>query len=164
VSAAVQSAINELKAAGVLAVDRVKDENGRLTSGVDYRLSHARWDDSPKADFPTQENPTQENRPYKKTNSKEEYKNTYPSQDDGFDEWWKIYPKKEGKAYAKKCYTKALKSISQDDLLSAVTCFKNEKWKGSPSKDELRYCPLASTWLNRESWSDWVQDSSETLA
>ena len=67
-----------------------------------------------------------------------------------FDDFWKIYPRKEDKALAKKRYLKALKIVDHDTLLSAVTSYAQD-----PNLPlETRYIKKAHTWLEAESWNN----------
>jgi uncharacterized protein YdaU (DUF1376 family) len=67
-----------------------------------------------------------------------------------FDEFWKTYPRTEGKPAALKAFTKALAAAPSfqaimDGLKRYIGC---DQWT-DPTK-----IPHASTWLNREGWND----------
>jgi hypothetical protein len=68
-----------------------------------------------------------------------------------FETWWEGYPRKIGKGAAAKAYTKARKSATADELMAGLTnaC---AVWQAARTED--RFIPHASTWLNRESWTD----------
>jgi len=66
-----------------------------------------------------------------------------------FDEFWELWPRKEGKANALKAYEKALSKISEDNLLSLTRAYAL-----SPNRPEVKFVPHAATWLNGERWSD----------
>lgn len=75
-----------------------------------------------------------------------------PKGDDGFDQFWKSYPKKKSKGDAEKAWkglkpTKALLSI----ILTAV-----ERAKVCPdwTKDGGQFIPFPATWLRRKGWED----------
>lgn len=74
--------------------------------------------------------------------------------EEAFTTFWQAYPKKVNKAYARKCFTKALKKVSLDTLLSAL-----EKHKQSVNwlKSNGQFIPDASTWLNNERWDDEIE-------
>ena len=74
------------------------------------------------------------------------------SGDEGFDEWWAIYPRKEGKRRATEAYTQALDKTDAANLLAAVT--DQAPWLRKAAGDEPRFIPMASTWLNAERWLD----------
>ena len=72
-----------------------------------------------------------------------------------FEEFWKIYPKKKGKGYAKKAWIKIRpdesllkKMVSKIEILK-----KSDQWK----KDNGQFIPHPSTWLNGEGWEDEIE-------
>ena len=69
----------------------------------------------------------------------------------GFDEFWKAYPKKVGKAAASKSFAKVIKKVPLQTLLSAI-----ERQKCGPqwSRDNGQYIPNPATWLNQGRWDD----------
>ena len=67
-----------------------------------------------------------------------------------FDKYWEQYPKKVGKANAKKSFTK----INPDDELFNKIMASLEHQKTTWT--ELKFIPHASTWLNGERWNDEV--------
>lgn len=68
-----------------------------------------------------------------------------------FDEFWAVYPRKEGKGHARKAFPKAVKKIGWDALLSAVHEYRD--WC-QRSGEEKRFIPHPATWLNGERWND----------
>ncbi len=74
---------------------------------------------------------------------------------ESFEVFWKEYPKKIGKGYAKKIWEK----IKPDDallkvILGKIAEFKNsEQWK----KDQGQFIPHPATWLNQGRWEDEIQ-------
>tara|TARA_R100000353_G_scaffold165253_1_gene126309 strand:+ start:462 stop:1154 length:693 start_codon:yes stop_codon:yes gene_type:complete len=74
---------------------------------------------------------------------------------------WETYPRKVGKGAAMKAWLKAVKKISEKDLLDAINAYI-ESIQG---KDK-QYIPHLSTWLNQERWMDELevtQTSTEYL-
>lgn len=67
----------------------------------------------------------------------------------GFDEFWNLYPRKEGKGKAEVAYIKSLKETNYEALISGVKRYA-EKCRG---KDE-DFIAHASTWLNGKRWTD----------
>jgi len=65
-----------------------------------------------------------------------------------FDIFWKEYPRKENKSYAKTVWMK-LKPDKElfNKIIYAVDCHK-KKW------NDPQYIPHASTWLNKKRWED----------
>jgi hypothetical protein len=77
------------------------------------------------------------------------HKNTSSPKAMSFDEFWGIWPRKEGKANAVKAYEKALKRISEPELLDKVRAYVS-----SPARPDVKFVPHAATWLNGERWLD----------
>lgn len=78
-------------------------------------------------------------------------------QEQRFDAFWKIYPKKQGKGAA----LKAWKKIKPDKALfeQIMTAAKdnldrNQQWR----RDNGQYIPNPSTWLNQQRWLDELQN------
>ena len=74
------------------------------------------------------------------------------SVDDRFDTFWQAYPKKVGKAYAKKCFDKLKPSAELTErMIKAIEEQKRSlEWK----RDNGQYIPNPSTWLNQGRWDD----------
>lgn len=75
------------------------------------------------------------------------------SDDDGvdyyFDQLWEEYPRKVGKAQAKKAFKTASKKINFYDLLP-----KFEAYVLTLKGKEAQFIPHLATWLNGERWND----------
>jgi len=71
-----------------------------------------------------------------------------------FDEFWNVYPKKQGKDAAKKAFSKRKvdKQLLQEMLLTLGKQKNTEQWK----KDGGQYIPNPATWLNEGRWQDEV--------
>ena len=74
---------------------------------------------------------------------------------DLFPEFWDRYPKRVGKAAAQKAYTRAMKKITHDDLMFALS----ERLPALKSK-EKQFRPNPATWLNQERWTDDINADS----
>jgi hypothetical protein len=68
-----------------------------------------------------------------------------------FDEFWKAYPRKEGKAHAKKAFIKAVGKVGAEFLVYAAVQYR--QWCERENM-EKQFIPHASTWLNGERWDD----------
>ena len=70
-----------------------------------------------------------------------------------FDDFWKAYPRKSNKSFARKVFEK-LKVDQQlfDKMVQAINLQNKTVWK---DKDQ-QYIPHPSTWLNGERWEDEV--------
>ncbi|MEN5236137.1 MULTISPECIES: helix-turn-helix domain-containing protein [Pseudomonas] len=73
----------------------------------------------------------------------------------GFDQFWKLYPKKRSRKEALKAWNKLNPTVDLQTLMIAALA----KHCASPdwTKAGGQYIPLASTWLNGERWHDVVQ-------
>jgi hypothetical protein len=101
----------------------------------------------PTAVFPTTVNPTPKKTIVKKTISKKTI--TKGSLDSDFESFWSSYPRKVGKATARKAFEKALESAAVSDILEGVARFATD-----PNLPDTQFIPYPATWLNREGWGD----------
>lgn len=71
------------------------------------------------------------------------------ARDAAFDEFWKVYPRKEDKQKARKAFEKV--TVPLQTLLDGI-----EKWKNSAQwcKDNGQFIPYPATWLNGRRWED----------
>ena len=124
----------------------------------------------PSSENPTSENPTSENRRQinkkeinkKESIKKEKYKKERNAEEaDGFDLFWKAYPKKIGKQAARRAFEK-VKDVPIETILNAVEQQKQlRQWQDNNGQ----FIPYPATWLNRGSWDDeipGVTDKEET--
>jgi len=65
-----------------------------------------------------------------------------------FEQFWDIYPAKKGKGSAAAAFAKALKRVSANELLEAVTRFRDDPHRPSD------FTPHPTTWLNQDRWGD----------
>lgn len=75
-----------------------------------------------------------------------------------FDDFWKAYPKKQGKGAAEKAF---MKIAPTKELLKAMLKVISE-WKLSKqwTKDNGQYIPNPATWLNQKRWEDEISTNS----
>jgi hypothetical protein len=71
--------------------------------------------------------------------------------DDGFDLFWKAYPKKKAKIDAMKAWGKAKTKPPIENILQAV---KEQSASDEWVKEKGRYIPYPATWINAGRWSD----------
>lgn len=69
--------------------------------------------------------------------------------DGAFNEWWALYPRKVGKAEARKAWTKAVKASS----VTAVQAGLKAQLPTIKASEE-RFRPHPATWLNQGRWED----------
>ena len=77
-------------------------------------------------------------------------KNAQPTAIDAdFERFWKAYPNKTGKEYARKCFVKVTENVNT--LIEAVERQKTwDRW----TKEGGKFIPNPSTWLNQKRWED----------
>ena len=89
-----------------------------------------------------------------------------PGDDDGFDAFWKAYPRKVGKGKAREKWRKLKPSAAlREKIMAAVAAqINSEQW----AKDGGAYIPNPLTWLNQDRWDDELPprqlDSAQPLA
>lgn len=92
-----------------------------------------------------------------------------PLRGDGFQEFWQVYPRREGKKAAEKAWGKAVKTTPAAQILGGAARFRDD-----PNREQA-YTPHPATWLNQGRWDDdplptrlrpvpsRVQEQDETL-
>lgn len=76
-----------------------------------------------------------------------------------FDLFWSMYPKKQSKEAARKSFAKVYNELPLDTLQNILEANKrSEAW----TKDNGKFVPMASTWLNNKRWTDEIQQSSSS--
>jgi len=74
--------------------------------------------------------------------------NSYPQ---AFEDWWNLYPRKQGKRKALNEWRRATKRVSRDELNSKTQRFADfHNHEGT----DKQFIPLPTTWLNRDGWDD----------
>lgn len=71
-----------------------------------------------------------------------------------FEEFWKIYPRKQSKQNAIKLYKKLYATSRNGDILAGL------KRQIPYFPKDLQYVPMPSTWLNQRRWEDEIQMKS----
>ena len=67
----------------------------------------------------------------------------------GFNEFWAIWPRKVARKEALKCYTRARKTATDEQIYDGAKAYA-----ASVVDKETRYLLHASTFLNQERWTD----------
>jgi hypothetical protein len=77
-----------------------------------------------------------------------------------FREFWEAYPRKIAKTVAYTAFWKTIKAkASFEDIMAAVHAHSlSDQWK----KDDGKFIPYASTWLNQKRWEDVLESSRES--
>lgn len=90
-----------------------------------------------------------------KENKKEINKENLESR---FEEIWKLYPRKEGKANAFKKYLKIHKEVSDDEIIKGINRYVEFINK---NKTPINYIKMGSSWFNGECWNDIYEEEPE---
>ena len=93
-----------------------------------------------------------EEKEYKEDNILSKDNNIYVDLENEFEEVWKLYPRKEGKAKAKNIFIKARKKgITKELILEGLNNYLSYiRFKSI----EPQYIKMGSTWFNGECWND----------
>lgn len=73
---------------------------------------------------------------------------TTPDPAVAFDEFWKIYPRREAKAAARKAWDKAIKRADPGAITEGA-----RRYRDDPGRDP-KFTAHAATWLNADRWTD----------
>ena len=67
-----------------------------------------------------------------------------------FDDFWAVFPRKQGKGKAKEAFMKAVKdgAVAAEVLAGAI------RYASDPNLPDPQFVPLPATWLNQERWED----------
>ena len=145
----VDRAIDELVRIKALIVQHRKSENGDPTSN-EYTVIVNR-------PLSTQNRPPIENEQtglFKsdnliKANLNESQESNTSSKDDGFDDFWKMYPRKDGKGRARIAWRSALTKARKEEILAGLNIYATLRRGQDP-----HYTALPASWLNAERWAD----------
>ena len=74
-----------------------------------------------------------------------------------FDQFWKLYPRKIGKGQAEKAWAKAVaaRDGDPDEILMGLKVATSLDWLDM--REEGRFCPHPATWLNGKRWLDRIE-------
>lgn len=89
-------------------------------------------------------------------NRKKEPSVSSSSVDDGFAEFWAIYPRKVGKGAAIKAWKMAIKVAPPNEILDGC-----KQYAGLRQQEDPRYTAHPATWLNQQRWTDEIPSSPE---
>lgn len=153
----VRKHLGDLADKGLIEITQRNRDNGSQTSN-DYILilSDTNIDAGPRKNIPTpKENISthpQKNIPTLNLVSNKLGKEPLYSVQIAFDKFWKIYPRKIGKAKAKDAFNKAVIKVPLLTIMDAVS-----EYAHSVQGKDAKFIPHASTWLNHERWDDEIE-------
>jgi uncharacterized protein YdaU (DUF1376 family) len=79
-------------------------------------------------------------------------------EDDGFEDFWKAYPRKEAKAAARKNWAKAIKKAPASVIIAAA-----ERYAQRPV-ESVKFLKFPQGWLTDERWRDEEQETPDRRA
>lgn len=88
------------------------------------------------------------------TPDKQTYNKQYNKQ--MFEEFWAIYPRKEGRMKSEQVFIKLAPNFSVEQVLAATRTYRD-----SVTGRDLKFVKLASTWLEQECWLDDVSSNDD---
>ena len=98
-------------------------------------------------------NATQDTRPKTQDTKHKEKPQDKPA-DLLFDEFWKSYPKKQGKDAAKTSFVK--RKVGKELLQQMLSAIDQQKSTDQWKKDGGQFIPAPATWLNQGRWQDEI--------
>lgn len=155
---AVRTALNELRKFGYLRTVHYQDETtGRFHTDQVVYDNPQDFLDIPENPHPKPENPASVIQASGNQALLEEQKRRTVKKDssfidvlqEGFDSFWKIFPRKIGKGTARSAFLKALKKTDLETLLKGA-----ERYAAEREGQDKNYTAHPATWLNGERWTD----------
>lgn len=147
---AINQAAENLTTLGYLEVHRPKGNDGRFGAkhwvimDPDAEQESTVGNSTMESPHMEQSTDNKENYLLKKTTNKD-----ISSNEQLFNKFWGIYPRKVAKAAAKKAFDKAMELVDEETLFTAVTALAND-----PNLPETTFIKHPATWLNTEGWED----------
>lgn len=173
---AVQAAVHELQRRGLLTIEeksgtasryflhvgespmneeciprtRAQRARGGSTSCIPpvHRVLGGDARGAPKPSYNHQRTPNEPTTPRRKPAS--------AAADEDFERFWKAYPRKVGKAHARKAWEKALPK-AEKGAMTIISAVNLTEWD---RREDCRFVPHPATWLNREGWLDNVEEDA----
>ena len=78
-----------------------------------------------------------------------------------FDEFWKAYPKKQGKDLAKTSFVK--RKVSKELLQQMLQAIEQQKSTDQWKKESGQFIPAPATWLNQGRWQDEITSAYQSI-
>jgi len=144
---AVRSAIHELEAYGYLKRSQNRSEHQRFGAAVWVTQDP----EEPSVRFAPAGNATAGNATPKNTKEEKTKERTLVrgELEPFFEEFWKVYPRRQGRGGAIKAFAKALESSNATEILEGARSYGSDI--NLPDK---QFIPMPATWLNQERWKD----------
>ena len=145
---AVRAMMNELQEAGYARVVRSRKSDGTWTSYTEIYESPGQTGDG----FPG----VGESGDIPKTENQELTHSRVEPEEDTFESFWSMFPRKVAKKTCAKAYARALRENHAPEVIEAGLARWVDYWRDS--KTDERFTPHPSTWLNGERWNDTPPD------
>jgi hypothetical protein len=156
----VQRVIDEMVADGFLEPVKAATQHRPAVYRFIHKLMPTVWGDELRGDISSLRGDISSLRggesPPELNITKEEPKHSSSSVDDGFTEFWAMYPRKIGKGAARTAYRRALKKTEHPNILTALHLYNLTR------PQDPQYIPHPSTWLNQERWADETENLHPT--
>ena len=157
---AVRGLIRELEQAGYLQITLARSEGGEF-GGRCYTVS-----ESPATDYPGPVQPSPANHPLVSIEGKQGLKEPVSTEKplctdgahDGFERFWKLYPRKVNKAKAEAAWKKL--SVTAEMFAVITSALAKQATSIDWLKSGGQFIPHATTWLNGKRWEDEVIPTS----
>lgn len=124
-------------------------ENTETTVNEDFTITRTRETKSREREI--HEHMTEDFTITPSSKNVEEQKKEPPVVPNGFDEFYKAYPRKKQRGQAEKAWTKAVKHTDPSVIVAGAVQFR--QWCERDRK-EAQFIPYPSTWLNGKGWLD----------
>lgn len=85
-------------------------------------------------------------------------RNEYPT---AFEDWWHLYPRKQGKRKALREWQRAIKRVTPERLNTQTELFADFHAR---ERTEKQFIPHPTTWLNRDGWDDELISRRDTTS
>jgi hypothetical protein len=145
---AIRKAVNQLRDAGWLETQRTTDKRG-YNAGLAWILTE------PNLANPTLANPALEKRGAIENNLIK--KTTNKENNNAFDSFWSVYPRKIAKGAAEKAWVKL--NPDADLVATILAAMDSFDW---PSDE--KFIPYPATWINARRWEDEKPANDEWVA
>ena len=85
-------------------------------------------------------------------------RNEYPT---AFEDWWHLYPRKQGKRKALREWQRAIKRVTSERLNAQTQLFADFHAR---ERTDKQFIPHPTTWLNRDGWDDELISRRDTTS
>lgn len=147
---AIRSAIAELEAVGYLERQQSRDDLNRFGAAIWVTKDPESLANTPSVRFAPAGNAPARNAGLKNTNEKNTKKPYVQDElERQFEEFWKLYPRRQGRGGALKAFAKVLETVKVADVIAGA-----ERFASDPNLPQKQFIPMPATWLNQERWLD----------